>query len=138
MVRQQEPARIVDVDQQADGTGGLVMIGGGSVAAVGLFLVAGVPIYYAAVGIIFLVGLGEGLTWALSTTLTMERTSKKFRGRASSISMLTMGLMPLGVLPAGYLTEALGGQTTVAILGGLLLLCSLVFLVTQKQIRQMQ
>ena len=72
------------------------MIGGGSVAAVGLFLVAGVPIYYAAVGIIILVGLGEGLTWALSTTLTMERTSKKFRGRVSSISMLTMGLMPLG------------------------------------------
>ena len=117
---------------------GLVMIGGGFVTAIGLLLVAGIPIYYAAVGIMILVGLGEGLTWALSSTLTMERTSDKFRGRVSSISMLTMGLMPLGVLPAGYLAEVLGGRITVAILGGLLFVGSLIFLVTQKQIRQMQ
>ena len=117
---------------------GLVMIGGGFATAIGLFLVAGIPIYYAAVGIMVLVGLGEGLTWALSSTLTMEKTTDKFRGRVSSISMLTMGLMPLGVLPAGYLTEVLGGRITVAILGGLLFLGSLIFLVTQKQIRKMQ
>ncbi len=117
---------------------GLVMIGGGFVTAIGLFLVAGIPIYYAALAIMLLVGLGEGLTWALSSTLTMERTTDRFRGRVSSISMLTMGLMPLGVLPAGYLAEVLGGQITVAILGATLFVCSLLFLVTQKQIRQMQ
>ncbi len=117
---------------------GMVMIGGGFVASLGLILVAGIPIYYAAVVIMVLVGLGEGVTWALSSTLTMESTSDKYRGRVSSISMLTMGLMPLGVLPAGYAAEVFGGQITVALLGGLLFFCSLLFLATQKRIRQMQ
>ena len=117
---------------------GLVMIGGGFVTSIGLFLVAGIPIYYAALVIMILVGLGEGVTWALSSTLTMEHTTDKFRGRVSSISMLTMGLMPLGVLPAGYLAEVLGGRITVAILAGTLFVCSLLFLATQKRIRQLQ
>ena len=117
---------------------GLVMIGGGIVTSVGLFLVAGIPIYYAAAAIMLLVGLGEGMTWTLSSTLIMEKSADRFRGRVSSISMLTFGLMPLGVLPAGYAAEVLGGQITVALLAGLLLVGSLVFLVTQKQIRQMQ
>ena len=117
---------------------GLVMIGGGFLTSVGLFLVAGIPIYYAAVGIMLLVGLGEGVTWALSGALTIEKSDDKYRGRVSSISMLTFGLMPIGVLPAGYAAQQLGGQMTVALLAGLLCVGSLLFLVIAKQIRQIQ
>ena len=117
---------------------GLILILGGIITSLALFLVAAIPFYYAAIAIMILVGLGEGAWWALSMALTMEHTEDRFRGRVSSISMLTFGLMPLGVLPAGVAAEYLGGQVTVAILASLLLTVCLIFLITQKLIREMQ
>ena len=55
-----------------------------------------------------------------------------------SVFMMQFGLMPLAVLPAGMMADALGGQATIAILGALLILVTLPILITQKRLRSYQ
>ena len=117
---------------------GLLLIAGAAATAAGLFLVAAIPVYYAAVAIMVLLGLGEGVWWAVVMALTMEHSEDRYRGRVSSIMMMTFGLMPLGVLPAGAAAEFIGPRMTVAILAGLLAAAVLVFAATQRQVRSLQ
>jgi len=117
---------------------GQLLVLGAVVSSMALFLVAAIPIYYAAVAIMILIGLGEGIWWTLTMGLTMEHSEDQYRGRVSSILMMTFGLMPLGVLPAGVAAEYLGAQVAVAIMAALLTTTSLVFFVTQRQIRSIQ
>ena len=117
---------------------GQLLIAGAVATAAGLFLVAAIPVYYAAVAIMVLLGLGEGVWWAVVMALTMEHSEDRYRGRVSSIMMMTFGLMPLGVLPAGAAAEFVGVRITVAVLAGLLTAVTLVFVATQKQIRSLQ
>ncbi|MCH8205857.1 MAG: MFS transporter [Chloroflexi bacterium] len=117
---------------------GLLLILGTFVSALGLALVAAIPVYYAAVGIMVLLGLGEASRWTLSMTLIMERAEDRYRGRVSSVFMMNFGLMPLSVLPAGIAAEYLGGQVTIGIMAGLLAIVATAFLITQKRVRQLQ
>ena len=117
---------------------GLLLIVGAVATAAGLFLVAAIPVYYAAVAIMVLLGLGEGVWWAVVMALTMEHSEDRYRGRVSSIMMMTFGLMPLGVLPAGAAAEFIGPRMTVAVLAGLLAAAVLVFAATQRQVRSLQ
>jgi len=109
---------------------------GAFVSSLGLALVAMIPFYYAAVGIVSLLGIGDAIRWALSMTLIMEEADDRYRGRVSSILMMNFGLMPLSVLPAGIAAEYLGGQVTIGIMAAILAVVSVVILTTQKQIRQ--
>ncbi|MDP7578981.1 MAG: MFS transporter [SAR202 cluster bacterium] len=117
---------------------GLLLIMGAFVSSLGLALVATIPFYYAATGIVALLGIGEAIRWTLSMTLIMENAEDRYRGRVSSILMMNFGLMPLSVLPAGIAAEYLGGQVTIGIMAAILAVVSTVFLVTQKQIRQLK
>ena len=120
------------------GAGNAAHCVGAAATAAGLFLVAAIPVYYAAVAIMVLLGLGEGVWWAVVMALTMEHSEDRYRGRVSSIMMMTFGLMPLGVLPAGAAAEFIGPRMTVAILAGLLAVAVLVFAATQRQVRSLQ
>ena len=115
---------------------GFLLIMGAFVSSLGLALVATIPFYYAAVGIVSLLGIGDAIRWALSMTLIMEESEDRYRGRVSSILMMNFGLMPLSVLPAGMAAEYLGGQVTIGIMAAILAVVSMVLLITQKQIRQ--
>ena len=116
---------------------GLLLILGSFVSAIGLAMVAAIPVYYAAAAIMVVMGLGEASRWTLSMTLIMENVEDRYRGRVSSVFMMNFGLMPLGVLPAGYAIEYFGGQATIGFLAGLLALIAIVVLITQKQIRSL-
>ena len=54
--------------------------------------------------------------------LIMEMSEEKYRGRVMSIFMLNFGLMPLGVLPAGVISDLFGGQIAVGLLAVMLIL----------------
>ena len=54
--------------------------------------------------------------------LLMEGCDEEYRGRIMSIYMLNFGLMPLGVLPAGYAADLVGGQISVGIFAMLLVI----------------
>ena len=115
---------------------GMLMIVGSFASAIALLLVAAIPVYFAAVGIMLLMGLGDAGRRTLNQALIMEEVEDKYRGRVMSVFMMNFGLMPLGVLPAGVATQIIGPQWTVGILGTLLMAATLLILLTQKRLRE--
>ena len=100
-------------------------------------LVAAIPVYYTAAGLMVLLGLGDAGRRTLNQALIMEEVDDEYRGRVMSVFMMNFGLMPLGVLPAGALAEQFGGRFAVMLLGVLLMLTTLAILVTQRRLREL-
>ena len=116
---------------------GLLLLGGGFLSGVALLLVAAVPLYYAGVAIMLLLGLGDAARRTLNQSLIMEQVEDQYRGRVMSVFMMEHGLMPLGVVPLGIAIEALGGQLAVGILSGLLLVTVSTIYLTRKDLRDL-
>ena len=116
---------------------GLLLLTGSCISAIALMLVAAIPIYYAAAGLMVLLGLGDAGRRTLNQALIMEEVDDEYRGRVMSVFMMNFGLMPLGVLPAGALAERFGGQFAVMLLGVLLLLTTAAVLLTQRRLREL-
>ena len=115
---------------------GMLMIVGSFASAIALLLVASVPEYYFAVGIMLLMGLGDAGRRTLNMALLMEDVDDEYRGRVMSVFMMNYGLMPLGVLPAGVIAQFVGARWAVATLGTLLMVATMTILVTQKRLRE--
>ena len=116
---------------------GLLFILGTFASGIALLLVALLPFYYAAAGIMLLLGLGDAGRRTLNQALIMEQAEDRYRGRVMSVFMMSFGLMPLGVLPVGLMFDWIGGQFAIGILAVLLLVMASVVLATQKQLRYM-
>ena len=117
---------------------GLLLIGGGFVSGIALLLVAAIPVYFAAAVLMIVVGLGEATRRVINMSLVMEHTDEQYQGRISSVMMMTFGLMPLGLLPAGLAMDAFGPREVVAVLGGLMAVVSVVLLLSQRAVREIQ
>ena len=117
---------------------GLLLISGSFLSGVALLLLAAVPIYFAAAGIMLLLGLGDAARRTLNQTLVMEEVEDRFRGRVMSVFMMNFGLMPLGVLPMGLVADWIGGQAAIGIMAVLLLATTAAIFATQKRLRAMQ
>ncbi len=116
---------------------GLLLLAGSCISAIALMLVAAIPVYYTAAGLMVLLGLGDAGRRTLNQALIMEEVDDEYRGRVMSVFMMNFGLMPLGVLPAGALAEEFGGRFAVMLLGVLLMLTTLAVLVTQRRLREL-
>ena len=116
---------------------GLLLLLASCISAIALMLVAAIPEYYAAAGLMVLLGLGDAGRRTLNQALIMEEVDDEYRGRVMSVFMMNFGLMPLGVLPAGALAERFGGQIAVMLLGVLLLLTTVAVIVTQRRLREL-
>ena len=114
---------------------GLMLLAGGAISGIALLSLALFPIYFLAVGLMLLLGLGDAGRRALNQALVMEVAEDAYRGRVWSVFMMNFGLTPLGVLPAGLISEWLGGQMAIGILAGLLLFTVAVLLLSQRQLR---
>ena len=117
---------------------GLLVIVGGLTSGIALLLVSLVPVYFAAIGIMVLVGLGNIAPMALITGLIMERTEEQYRGRTMSILMLMWGLMPFGVMPLSVAVDVIGGRETVGFMAAAMLAVFSLVLVTQRRLRELQ
>ncbi|MCH8061738.1 MAG: MFS transporter [Chloroflexi bacterium] len=116
---------------------GLLLILGSFASAIALFLLAIFPFYFAAAAIMLLLGLGDAGRRTINQSLIMEEVEDRYRGRVMSVFMMNFGLMPLGVLPTGFLIDYLGPQFAIGILAVLLFGVSAYMLITQKQLREM-
>lgn len=116
---------------------GAMLIMSSFLSAVGLILVAAVPVYSFGLLVMIILGLGDAGRMALNQALLIELSDDAYRGRVMSIFMLNFGLMPLGVYPAGVLTDHLGGQVVVGLMGVMLLVITAVILITQRQLRRL-
>ena len=117
---------------------GLMLITGTFVTGIALLLVALLPFYTVALGLMVILGLGDAGRRTLNQSLIIEVTDPQFRGRVVSMFMMNFALMPLGALPAGVAAEFLGGQVVVGILATLLLTTGAVVLLSQKRLREIR
>ena len=116
---------------------GLLLILGSFASALALLLLALFPIYFAAAAIMVLLGLGDAGRRTINQSLIMEEVEDRYRGRVMSVFMMNFGLMPLGVLPTGFLIDYVGPQFAIGVLAVLLFGVSAYMLITQKQLREM-
>ena len=116
---------------------GLLLILGSFASAIALLLLAIFPFYFAAAAIMLLLGLGDAGRRTLNQSLIMEEVEDKYRGRVMSVFMMNFGLMPLGVLPTGFMIDYLGPQFAIGVLAVLLFAVSSYILITQKRLREM-
>ena len=101
---------------------GRILLLGSFVSGLSLLGVAVVPIYMWAVLFMIPLGLGDASRRTIIMTLIMEKSEERYRGRVMSIFMLNFGLMPLGVLPVGVISDLFGGQIAIGILAVLLIM----------------
>ena len=116
---------------------GLLLVGGNIAAGAALVALASVPLWYAALPIMVVVGLSEAGRRALSQALIMERVDDEHQGRVISVYTMSFGLTPIGVLPAGFAVERIGIGPTIAALGGIMLAVSALVAGTQKSLREL-
>ena len=81
---------------------------------------------------------GGSLLYTLTSTLIMSNTPEALVGRVMSLYMITWGLMPLGVLPAGALAEAFGAPAVVTVGGLILLVFMLGLTLSQPKLRKLE
>lgn len=117
---------------------GLLLIISGLASGAALLLAGIVPVYFIAVGVLLVLGLGNAGQWSLNQILVMGQLDDRYRGRVMGIYMMTFGLAPLAVLPAGVAVDQVGPAPVLAVVGTGLLLFSVVVLVTQRRLREMQ
>ena len=117
---------------------GRLLIMSAFMSGIALMLVAVLPFYQVALGLMVLLGLGDAGRRTLNQSLIMEVSEDQYRGRVMSVFMTNFALIPLGVLPAGIAAEFLGGQLTVGILAGLLIATTAIILITQKGLRDLR
>ena len=116
---------------------GLLLVGGNIAAGAALVALASVPLWYAALPIMVVVGLSEAGRRALSQALIMERADDAHQGRVISVYTMSFGLTPIGVLPAGFAVGYIGIGPTIAALGGIMLAVSALVAGTQKRLREL-
>jgi len=92
----------------------------GSVLVFGLSLVGFGGVSILGVGLIFMfvAGATTALLRVVITSMLLENTPKEMHGRVMSMFLLNMALQPAGSIIAGSITEVLGVQFAVMLLGG--------------------
>ena len=104
----------------------------------GLILIALVPVYFAAVGFMALLGFGEGGNFAVHQAIVMDQVEDEFRGRVMGVLTLNFSLIPLGVLPASLIAQYFGGQVAAGVLATLVLATGLIIFVTQRRVWELR
>ena len=82
------------------------------------------------------VGLVGSMRMTLGQSLSIEATDDAFRARVMSLNMMSFGFMPLGALPMGYSVDKLGAETTLLIVGVMLLVATVLLMVTSSTLRR--
>ena len=114
---------------------GMVLIVSCTVSGIMLLLISRVTDYYVAIAFMVALGVAETGRRVLCQGILLSESDDEYRGRTMSLYTMVVGLMPLGVLPAGAAMDWLGGQATLFILGALMVgSCGLV-LATQRELR---
>jgi MFS family permease len=114
----------------------LVTVVSTAVFGFSLCLFAFAPSLPLALVFLALAGASSSIYMTLNGTIVQEICSDEYRGRVSSVYMVTWGLMPLGALPAGVLAEAYGAPITVLLGGAITCVFAVALLVLRPSLRK--
>jgi len=84
-----------------------------------------------------LVGATSTAYMALNNALMMNITPPEMRGRVMGLFVTTFGLMPLGALPMGALTDVIGAPFTVGISGAAILVFVIIMVIFRPGLKQL-
>jgi predicted MFS family arabinose efflux permease len=114
---------------------GVLLLAFGVAFGVGLMLFA--VSHWVALSVLALAIVGgcQAITQSMNQTLMMTATPNDYRGRVMSVMMLTWGLQPLVLLPAGWLTDHAGPQVTMLLSGFLVMVTMLLIGGVRSEIR---
>ncbi|MDA1347626.1 MAG: MFS transporter [Chloroflexi bacterium] len=116
---------------------GLMFIGAAFATATVLLVVASSHSFVISTAFMLVLGVGNVGMWSLSQALGMENADEEYRGRVMSVFMMSFGLSAIAALPVGLAADAYGTQTTLTVLGAVLLATAAFLLATQKSLRQL-
>lgn len=87
-----------------------------------------------------LLGVGAGQTtyMALNNTLLQTHSSDEMRGRVMSVFFLNRGMVPLGTVGAGFLTEFIGVQWTTSLMAAVLIALAVAALIFLPRLRALE
>ena len=103
-----------------------------------LGFIAVLPFFVAALVLMIPLGLGATARMTINQALLIEVVEEHYRGRVMSVFMLSWGLMPIGVLPAGLLADWAGVQVSFGAMGALLIGVTVLIFATQRRLRETQ
>jgi predicted MFS family arabinose efflux permease len=84
--------------------------------------------YTVSLGILFAVGLASQGYMTLNNVLLIEATNPAYYGRVMSAYMLTFSMMPVAMLPIGFMVDRIGISSTELIVGSILAVLMMGFL----------
>ena len=116
---------------------GLIVLAGAMLSGLAILLLASVPVLWAGVGFMVVVGIAESIRMTLGQSLSIEATEPQFRARVASIYMMTFGLMPLGALPLGYAVDEYGVQASLITVGVIVIIAGSAFLLGARTLRRL-
>jgi MFS family permease len=116
---------------------GVLMVLTGSIFGIALVLFGLSKSFLLALICLVFVGSGGSMFMTLITSLIMVNTPSNLIGRVMSIFIMTFGLMPLAMLPAGALAKVFGAPSIVSVGSGIFTLILIYIAVTQPRIRKL-
>ena len=117
---------------------GLLLLGSGMLAGVGLILLGQAPSLTVGMIALLLATIMSNTYMVTRSTLVQSVSSPRMRGRVAGFSRLAFGLMPLGTLPLGALTDAIGAPLTVTLQGVAIVVVFLLIGLLQPRLRKLQ
>jgi MFS family permease len=112
----------------------LFILGGNGLFCASVTLFTFTTHMYSALFFLFLSGVGLLSMFSMMNTIIQQTVEDRFRGRVMSIYMIMfMGMMPLGSLQIGFLTEHLGYQTAIRIGTAIVFLCGILIIINRDR-----
>jgi MFS family permease len=107
-------------------------------ASFGLFLCAFAAVSWLPLALVFLAlaGASSAIYTTLNGAILQELTPDEYRGRVSSVYMMTWGMMPLGAVPAGAVAEIWGAPAAVFIGGAICCVFSIGLLIARPYLQK--
>ncbi|MBL4585354.1 MAG: MFS transporter [Pseudomonadales bacterium] len=114
---------------------GYWVIGSSALWGLTLMLFGATDNYILIVIFIALIGFLSAVNMSMNRSLMQLQVEPRMRGRIMSIDMMAHGLMPLGILPIGYIAEHYNVSAALATSGGILLAMTLISAIFMPAIR---
>ena len=116
---------------------GLTLLITSFISGIAILVNSMVTQYWMALLLMIVLGIGDSGRRTLNSSLLMEHTDDNYRGRVMGIYMMNFGLIPVGVIPLGFVAEFAGVQMAFACAGALLILSSLAVTLSTDKIRRL-
>lgn len=106
---------VISANMDARPRKGRLMLIGGIVMGVFLVAFALAPSFWFALVFLGSANIGQMLFMATNNTVIMGTVPEEVRGRVMSVTMMSFGLTPLGVIPITIATDLYGARGTIAV-----------------------